>query len=231
MEKQKIIGITIILLILYTSVVIVNPHTDKKTVFIHEDMDKILGVTVPRGTISTKSRDSTLEANFSEPVSTVNIQLNKSVLDLQPHRIRCKIKLLTRKSLMVNVSVIKTLNEQGKTQSIGKLYTFSNNKSSFVYVRVWQLREERSETLGNNYTDKVQLNVSNPYNPKETTNHILGIKLYNFRYVYYVEGEGKRGAPIHFGMKEMVFFFLPFLVILLGPFLFYCKRNWEELFL
>lgn len=229
MEKQKFIGITIILMVLYTGFVILNPHTDKKTVFIKEDMDKIRRITVPEETDSTLRNTSALKAKFSEPVSTVSIQLDSSVLDSQAHRIRFKMAFLTLKSIMVNVSVIKILAEQPReVQSVGKLCRFTdNNKSSIVYVRVWNLRGERR---GENYTDRVHFNVTNPYKPKEPTDCILGIIIHSFRYVYY-EGNGKRGPPIQLGMKETVLFFLPFLLGLFGPFLLFCWKNWEELFM
>ncbi|NIQ04401.1 MAG: hypothetical protein GWO20_01310 [Candidatus Korarchaeota archaeon] len=238
MEKRLLLGVATIILILYAGGLIFNPHlkTDKKTVFIEGNMDDILGVSTQGVPLSTETRDNSLEAHFREPVSTMFLQLNRTVLDSEPHRFRFDMAILSRKELFVNVSVIKILDlSPPENQTVGKAYTFSSNESSFVYVRVWRLRGKRHEVSDDSYTnrtytDKIKLQVITPYNPGEEMDHISGIIIHNFRYVYYAEGTGKRGAPIPLGLKEILVFYLPFILALYIPFLILLKRNWEEFF-
>lgn len=227
--RGKILGVVVLLMTIYVFVVIGNPHVkpEERTVFIRNDLGGITDVygkkegNIQRGT--EKGNEKYLKCLFEEPVSEVIFILNSSVLDKQPNRLRLNISLFSNASLTVKVTVVKVV-APTKNDTTGKYYSFSQNESGTITIRVWSLKERNEQmNSSNTFNDSIKMKITEPNHPGEGESGILGLRLYNFRYIYYTEG--KRGKKMVLGGKEYGLFFLPFVLTVFLPFVVWL---WKE---
>lgn len=215
-EKEKGLIVLLIALVLCTSVVIVNPSIpeDRKTLFIKKDLDKVVGAygrtkgeTSPPTLL--KTGENFLKWRFN-PVSTVVLQLDTSVLNKDPNRFYLRLQLLMREGSSVRISVVKVLDTSPRAElRTSNLYQLPVNETVEVTLRVWRLVGTRNATITDNGYDRIEISC-------QTDTMLRGVTLSMFRYLYYTEG--KRGTTLALNVWKTRFYLFLFILAIMVPF-------------